>query len=176
MSSSLKKPPTTGLTNPQPHPFPFFLRPRVVLAWVVTAAWAGTMTELSTGAYSSSVTGWVLAQVLLLLHIHVTPTTFTTIHFLIRKLAHVTEYAIFSLLLYHSFAARHPKRWSARSALGALLVAALFSLADEYHQSFVPGRTASVKDCGIDTAGALFGIALLYWGKRLEGSDKIVKR
>ena len=134
------------------------------------------MTELSTGAYSSSVTGWLLTQLLFLLHIHLTPATFMTIHFLIRKLAHITEYAIFSLLLYYSFAPRHPERWSARSALGAVVVAALFSLADEYHQSFVPGRTASLKDCGIDTAGALFGIALLYWGKRLEGSDKIVKR
>jgi VanZ family protein len=132
------------------------------------------MSELSTGAYSGSVTSWLLAQLLLSLHIHLTPQTFATVHFLIRKLAHCTEYAIFGLLLYHSFEPRHPERWDTRGALGALLVAGLFSLADEYHQSFVPGRTASLADCGIDTAGALSGMVLLYAGRRLQASHSSV--
>jgi VanZ family protein len=149
----------------------------VILTWVVTAAWAGAMSVLSGAAFSGSTTGWLLAQLLLFLQIHLNPTTFATIHFLIRKLAHVSEYAIFGLLLYHSFQPRHTDRWNPRSAFGALLIAALYSLADEYHQSLVPGRTASVVDCGIDTAGALFGMALLYGGRRLHASNgKIVKR
>jgi VanZ family protein len=149
----------------------------LVLTWVVTVAWASTIWVLSTGAYSSPVTGWLLAQLLLSLHIHLTPQTFETIHFLIRKLAHVCEYAIFGLLLYHSFEPRHPERWNARSALAALVVAGLFSLTDEYHQSFVPGRTASLADCGIDTVGALLGLVLLYGGRRLHGrNSKTVKR
>ena len=143
----------------------------MVLAWVVTAAWAGAMSVLSTGAYSGSVTGWLLTQLLLSLHIHVNPQTFATLHFFIRKLAHVSEYAIFGLLLYHSFNPRHPERWDTRSALRALVVAGLFSLTDEYHQSFVPGRTASLVDCGIDTAGALLGLVLLYVGKRIQASN-----
>jgi VanZ family protein len=129
------------------------------------------MTLLSTAAYSGSVTGWLLAQLLLSLHIHLTPHTFATVHFLIRKLAHITEYAIFGLLLYHSFAPRHSERWNARSAFGAVVVAGLFSLLDEYHQSFVPGRTASLVDCGIDTAGALLAMILLYGGRRLQGRE-----
>jgi VanZ family protein len=143
----------------------------------VTAAWAGTISVLSTAAYSSSVTSWLLAQLFLSLHIHFTPQSFATIHFLIRKLAHCSEYAIFGLLLYHSFVPRHPERWNARSAFAALVVAGLFSLMDEYHQSFVPGRTASLVDCGIDTAGALLGLGLLYAGRRLQArNSKIVKR
>jgi VanZ family protein len=159
------------LTDPQQHIHPVYLQPRVVLVWVVTAAWAGTISVLSTGAYSGSVTAWLLAQLLLSLHIHLTHQTFATIHFLIRKLAHCSEYAIFSLLLYHSFEPRHPERWDARGAFGALLVAGLFSLADEYHQSFVPGRTASLVDSGIDTAGALLALVLLYGGKRLYANN-----
>ena len=143
----------------------------MVLVWVVTAAWAGAMSELSTGAYSSSVTGSLLAQLLLSLHIHLTPPTFETIHFLIRKLGHLSEYALFSLLLYHSFELRHTERWNARSALGALVIAGLFSLTDEYHQSFVPGRTASLGDCGIDTAGALLGMVFLFGIRRLQASS-----
>jgi VanZ family protein len=44
-------------------------------------------------------------------------------------------------------------------------------LTDEYHQSFVPGRTASLVDSGIDTAGALLALVLLYGGKRLYASN-----
>jgi VanZ family protein len=144
----------------------------VVLVWVVTAAWAATMSVLSTGAYSGSVTASLLAQLLRTLHIYLAPQTFATVHFLIRKLAHCTEYAVFGLLLYHSFEPRHPERWDTRGAFSALLVAGLFSLADEYHQSFVPGRNASLVDSGIDTAGALLGMILLYAGRRLQVSHK----
>jgi VanZ family protein len=129
------------------------------------------MSVLSTRAYSGSVTGWLLAQLLLSLHIHLTAQTFATIHFLIRKLAHCCEYAILGLLLYHSFEPRNPRGWNVRSAFGALLVAGLFSLTDEYHQSFVPGRTASLVDSGIDTAGALLALVLLYGGKRLYANN-----
>jgi len=158
------------LIDTQEHVHPVYLQPRVVLTWVVTVAWAGAMSVLSTGAYSHSVTAWLLAQLLLLLHIHLTPHTFATVHFLIRKLAHCSEYAIFGLLLYHSLEPRHPERWHTRGAFGALLIAGLYSLGDEYHQSFVPGRTASLVDCGIDTAGALLGLILLYGGRRLQAS------
>jgi VanZ family protein len=134
--------------------------------WVVTAAWAGTISVLSTSAYGASVTASLLAQIFLFLHIHPTPRNFLTIHILIRKLAHLGEYAIFGLLLYHSFEPRHPERWETRGALGALVIAGLFSLVDEFHQRFVPGRTASIVDCGIDTAGAFLGLALLYVAQR----------
>ena len=168
MSSSPRKRPTTGLADPQHHIHRVYLQPHVVLVWVVTAAWAGNITLLSTGAYSASVTARLLAQIFLTLHIHLTPQTFEIIHFLVRKLAHCSEYAIFGLLLYHSFEPRHAEGWNARSAFAALVVAGLFSLTDEYHQKFVPGRGASLADCGLDTAGALLGIALFYAGTRLH--------
>ena len=144
------------------------------MTWVVTAAWAGTITFLSTASYGGSVTGWLLEQFLSSLHIHLAHQTFEIIHFLIRKLAHCTEYGIFGLFLYHSFTFRRPESWNTRSAVSAVVVAGLFSLTDEYHQSFVPGRTASIKDCGLDTFGALLGMVLLYAGRRLQASKSNV--
>jgi VanZ family protein len=134
------------------------------------------MVELSTEAYGASVTGVVLSELLRFLNIQLTPPTFDALHFLIRKLAHLTEYAIFGLLLYHSFDPRHPESWNARSAFGALLVAGLFSLTDEYHQSFVPGRKPSLADCGFDTAGALLALVLLYALRRRRASSKTATR
>jgi VanZ family protein len=52
--------------------------------------------------------------------------------------------------------------WRPRLALGSVVVAGLYSLTDEYHQSFVADRTASLIDCGIDTTGAALG-ALIVW-------------
>ena len=136
-----------------------------MLTWVVTIAWAGTIAELSTKSYAASDTGWLLQQLLLSLHIHLTARTFETVHFLIRKLAHLTEYAILSLFLYHSFEPRHPEGWHTRTAFAAVIIAGLYSLTDEYHQGFVPGRTASLVDCGIDTAGASLSDGASLWGQ-----------
>ncbi len=45
--------------------------------------------------------------------------------------------------------------------LSALLLVAVFALVDEYHQSFVPSRTASVYDSLIDTSGGLAALILM---------------
>ena len=140
----------------------------MIIIWAITLAWAGNISFLSTGSFGGSVTGWLLKELLSLAHIHLPGPTFEIFHFLIRKLAHCTEYGMFALLLYHSFTFRQPERWNTRSAVSAVIVAGLFSLTDEYHQSFVPGRTASIKDCGIDTFGALVGITLLYAGRSVQ--------
>lgn len=153
-----------------------YWQPRVLLTWAVTIAWAGTIAELSTKSYAGSVTGWLLQQVLLSLHIHLMPHTFETVHFLVRKLAHCTEYAIFSLFLYHSFEPRHPEGWNTRSAVSVVVIAGLYSLTDEYHQSFVPGRSASLVDCGIDTGGALLGMVLLYASRHLHAANGKISR
>ena len=155
MSSSPRKPPITGSTEVRDRQRPVYLQLRVVLTWAITFAWAGNITFLSTGSFGGSVTGWLLQALLSSLHIHLANPTFVVIHFLLRKLAHLTEYGMFGLFLYHSFTFRQLKSWNTRSAFSAVVVAGLFSLTDEYHQSFVPGRTASIVDCGIDTFGAL---------------------
>jgi len=171
MSSSPKKLPTTGSTDARRPLAPVYLQPRVILIWTITVAWAGLITFLSTGTFAGSVTGWLLEQLLAALHIHLVQSTFEIVHFLIRKLAHCTEYGMFALFLYHSFTFRRLESWNPRSALSAVIVAGLFSLTDEYHQSFVPGRTASIKDCGIDTFGALVAMALLYAVRRLQAAS-----
>ena len=49
---------------------------------------------------------------------------------------------------------------AARSGI-AVLWAAAYGLTDEFHQSFVPGRTAAWDDIGADVRGALIGVALV---------------
>jgi VanZ family protein len=121
---------------------------------------------MSTAAFSSSFTAWLLHQTLRILHLRVSGHTFATMHLCIRKLAHATEYAVFSLLLYRSFGGNYPHTWRWRTAFWAVLTAGAYALADEYHQAYVPGRTASLLDCGIDTVGAALGMLVVYGDAR----------
>jgi VanZ family protein len=131
--------------------------------WKVTSvAWAGLIFYLSTAGFGSSFSEFLLAQALALLHVSVAPATFEVLHVLMRKSAHVTEYAILGMLLYGSQRDDHPFEWRPRRAVVCMAIAAAYSLTDEFHQSFVPGRTASLADCGIDTVGATLGVLAYY--------------
>ena len=139
-----------------------YARVRAVV-WKATAVvWAGLIFDLSTGTFGGSFTGWLLSQILRILHVSVSSATFATLHHLFRKSAHLTEYAIFAMLMYGSRRDEHPFDWRPRRALGCLAIAAAYSLTDEFHQIFVPGRGPSIVDCGIDTVGAGLGLLLFY--------------
>lgn len=44
----------------------------------------------------------------------------------------------------------------------AVLICAVYGLTDEFHQSFVPGRSPDVFDWGVDTLGALSGALVAH--------------
>ena len=80
--------------------------------------------------------------------------------FILKKSAHIIEYAIFFLLLIRALNPTSPKKLMPQSVksktwLIAFVVAILYALTDEYHQSFVPGRTAKLTDVGFDIIGAI---------------------
>jgi VanZ family protein len=104
----------------------------------------------------------MLLRLLNLLHLSVSPETFWTLHSAIRKLAHVYEYAILSILLYLSFHSGDELDWQVRLASRCILGATLYAISDELHQTFVRGRGASVVDCFIDLTGAALGMLLIY--------------
>jgi VanZ family protein len=117
---------------------------------------------MSTSDYGAWLTGWLLAEAFRLLGIQLSPATFQTVHLLVRKLAHLTEYAILALLLYGSLGGGRDFGWSWRRAAGCTLLPAIYSLTDEFHQWFVPGRSASLRDSALDTAGAILAMAGVY--------------
>lgn len=139
--------------------------------WSVTVAWAVLIFHLSTATFTGSFTAMLLARILGLVHLTVSQSTFHTLHFLFRKLAHLTEYAIFGLFLYHGFLNSNRTEWRIRTAAISVLAAGIYSLSDEFHQIFVPGRTPSIIDCGIDTTGAALGMLVIYLYTRFFQSD-----
>jgi VanZ family protein len=94
-------------------------------------------------------------------------------HHLIRKCAHLTEYAVLALLLWRALrqpVRNDPRPWNWREARLALLMVMLYAATDEFHQLFVPERTSLVSDVMIDTAGGAAGLFALWilgrWRKR----------
>lgn len=74
--------------------------------------------------------------------------------FIIKKTAHILEYGILFFLLVRAQAEK--PNW-----LLAFLFCVFYGMTDEYHQSFVPGRTATIRDIGFDTLGALLSFLKL---------------
>jgi VanZ family protein len=76
--------------------------------------------------------------------------------FLVKKGGHATGYALLALCNMRALGWQR-NRWPV-----AWLLAVIYSATDEFHQSFVPGRTPALTDIGIDALGAALG--LLIWG------------
>ena len=132
-------------------------------AWLPTLVWLCVLAFFSTDTFSSEHTGSVLLKVLHALFGKISAHSFQQIHFLIRKGAHFGSYGLLGALAFFSWRATFPARprWTFRwSFLAVLLVLAAASL-DEFHQSFVSSRTASVRDVALDVAGALFFQAII---------------
>lgn len=73
----------------------------------------------------------------------------------IRKMAHFSLYFIMSMTIYFVFVL-----WKKRFLISGMISVSfnfIYAILDEFHQSFVPGRTPLVKDVLIDTSGAILG-------------------
>jgi VanZ family protein len=98
--------------------------------------------------------------------------TLRLIHLIIRKAGHLTEYAILALLAARAFRTSSRELLRRRWFWMSLLFVVAYSLSDEFHQSFVPSRGASIYDSMIDSLGGLAALALLaFKTRRQHGQD-----
>ncbi len=117
--------------------------------------------------------------------------TIATIHFAVRKLGHIIEYAILAMLLWRGLRRGTDLQMKTKPvintsvqtegagrsslvdstgcpwvrtrsilAVSVWIVATLVAATDEFHQSFVPTRTAASGDVMIDSIGALLGLLI----------------
>ena len=131
------------------------------MAWALCAGWMALIFAMSampgdvSGAQSSTVVRILIAvHEALFGHAELSAQALSTLEFLVRKAAHMTEYAVLALLWAHALrlsGAKHPARL-------ALLVSLGYAASDEFHQSFVGGRGPSPVDVMIDTTGAALAL------------------
>jgi VanZ family protein len=130
------------------------------LYWLPPLLWMAVMGVLSTDTFAAERTGEVLWQVVRGLALPMTSTQYAVLHVLIRKAAHLTEYAILACLLLRAWRAGAAVRWRWRWAIFSLVLVALSAGLDEYHQTYTQSRTGAVADSVLDLTGGLIGLAL----------------
>jgi len=82
--------------------------------------------------------------------------------YVIKKMGHATGYGLLALSYFHFLKYDKKRYWL------AWFLALIFSVTDEFHQSFVPSRHASAFDVLVfDNLGAAFALWLhfIYWSK-----------
>ena len=145
-----------------------------LISWLPVLLWILLIFGASTDMMSSSRTSRIIGPVLRWIHPEVSDATIRGVQLVVRKGAHVTEYAILALLLYRAIRRSRelPKQeWCASCAVWAWMLATLYAASDEWHQSFVPSRGGSIHDVLIDASGAALGL-LLWHGWILYQNDR----
>ena len=104
---------------------------RAASRWLLVVLWAGLIFGLSSiPSLATDLGTWDLV---------------------LRKLAHMTEYAVLGFLLARALGREVP----------ALIVGVAYAVTDEIHQHFVAGRHGAAYDVAIDAAGVLIGVYVL---------------
>jgi VanZ family protein len=134
-----------------------------LLFWIIFISFA------STSEFSAANTSQLFRPLFLWLFPTLSETRLATLHFLTRKLAHFTEYAVLAFLARRAFISSSNqflrRKWF---QLGLALIV-IYALLDEFHQRFEPTRTASIYDSCIDVVGGL--TVLLFcklWSTQVE--------
>ena len=143
-------------------------RTRLLLHWIPALIGIAIILVESTAMMSSEHTSRWLLPLWIKLFGPVSPERWAVIHHYIRKTGHFVGYGTVSLGFFEAWRVTLEGRWREwrirfRYAAGlALLCTLLLASWDEWHQSFIPGRTSSVRDVGLDFCGALAAqVALL---------------
>jgi VanZ family protein len=131
--------------------------------WLLVVAWAGLISYFSTDHFSSLNTGEIFGLLLSWLFPDMPSEDIEPVHGTIRKLGHLGEYFVLSALFLWALQNETGRKWKLRQAVHTLVFVLLYAIGDEFHQSFVPSRTASSGDVIIDMLGGICAILWTYW-------------
>ncbi|MFH5836255.1 VanZ family protein [Proteiniclasticum sp. C24MP] len=128
--------------------------------WIPSILWMGFIFFLShqQGGSSSELSSGITETLYSIIHAFLPRLNLEAdfFHFLVRKGAHFTAYLILALFVAHAM-----KQKDRTSFFRVFFFCMLYANSDEFHQTFVPGRSGELRDVLIDSSGAVTGI-LLY--------------
>jgi VanZ family protein len=146
--------------------------------WLPVLFWMALIFSASADSHSYEHSSRFVEPFLHWLFPQMSQTRVDQIHHLVRKCCHLAEYAVLALLLWRALhlSKNNLPPWSWPKVGGTLLMVFLYAASDEFHQSFVPTRTARVSDVIIDTAGGAIGLLVLWffnhWRNRRRQKQK----
>lgn len=134
--------------------------------WIAAGLWLVVIGIESTAWLSAENTSRILYPILHFLF-GITRAQFPMWHKLIRKTGHFVGYFILSVLLFRAWRltlrVESATRWAMRWAASAFFMTALVASLDEWHQSFLPARTAREMDVLLDSFAALVAQLVIFY-------------
>ena len=128
--------------------------------WLPVVLWVGLIFYFSTQSFTFSNTEGFFSEWLSWLLPEVAPGEFLPFHPVLRKVGHWFEYFTLAILLMRAQRRGNEPKLTTGAIGRTLGLVLAYAASDEYHQSWVPERTASVVDVAIDTFGGLCGV---FW-------------
>jgi VanZ family protein len=136
----------------------------------------------STDVGSAGHSGSIIHQLLVWLGLErrLSAAQFEAVNHYVRKLGHLTEYALLAVLLHRAVVSAgvsgraRSAGWMPLRVLTVLALVAFYAATDEFHQRFVASRTPSAWDVLLDATGAGIGLTLkraweTAWRRRRSG-------
>jgi VanZ family protein len=147
----------------------------LVRYWGTVVAWMAVISMMSSEPFSAANTHRYIDHryidpVLRFFFPELTASGFVLAHSIIRKAAHLAEFAVLGALAYWASRRGRLPAWRNRWALQALLIASVFALIDETHQRFVASRTGSLADSFIDICGAVLSQVAIFVRSRRKST------
>lgn len=134
----------------------------MILIWMTVIFIMSNQQGEESGAVSGSVSYQVVSAVNKVSHWNLSEQEMIAraqdIQYPVRKCAHMTEYAILAILLVRHLCTYTSLRKQKRRWLFAWILTIAYAATDEYHQTFVNGRSGNPVDVGIDATGACIGL------------------
>lgn len=140
---------------------------RQLIYWIPAICVALLISFFSTHYFSGEETARVIIPWLHWLFPAATPRMLRLMHIGIRKSAHITEFGVFSVSVFHGIRGGRCG-WRLSWALATLVIAVAYAGMDEWHQSFVPLRDARFRDVLIDATGALLAQIFVWTYAKLH--------
>ena len=131
----------------------------------------GVIFSASSDRLSSQHSSRIIGPIVRWLFPHLSEEAVHALVMIVRKCAHLAEYAVLALLLWRALRKRpelNAPSWRWSEAGLALALVALYAASDEIHQAFVPSRQGGVRDVLLDTAGAALALLGLWVVGRLR--------
>jgi len=142
--------------------------------WIPALLWLAVIVVESLWLSSNVTGGWLRYMAFDVFHIRMSPIAFDRLHHLLRKGGHVAGYGVLCVLLfsswYHTLFAQPARQLRLRCAGLALGMTLVTAMLDEWHQSFDPARTGSIRDVGLDVTGGIIFLAIALFVFKLWGT------
>jgi VanZ family protein len=150
----------TGVTRDRHH---------IVKAWIALILWLIVIAIESTTYLAAQNTSRFLYPLMHFLF-GIDEVTFEPYHAFLRKSGHVLGYGLLSILLFRAWRETLPSakgtRWTLRWASIAMLGTALVASLDEWHQSYLPTRTGTVRDVVLDSCAGIAAQLAIFLAHR----------